>query len=76
MTSAASKARPRPKDVERRAYFIWLDRGCLRGNELSNWLEAEEQLESELELEDREVLLQNGGAPPRTVEQPRKGVTA
>ena len=40
----AGDARPSHEEVTRRAYQIYLERGCPEGHALEHWLEAENQL--------------------------------
>jgi hypothetical protein len=42
--SAARVAGLSDELIARRAYDIWMSRGCPAGQELENWLEAERQL--------------------------------
>ena len=32
------------EELEKAAYYRWLDRGCPHGDEMSDWLEAEKYL--------------------------------
>ena len=42
----APESRPSPShdEITRRAYQIYLDRGCPQGRDLEHWFEAEQQL--------------------------------
>ena len=42
-----------PKEqIERRAYELYLESGCVDGRDVKNWLTAEEELRNELENRD------------------------
>jgi len=32
------------EEIRVRAYYLWLDRGCPKGSQLADWLEAEQSL--------------------------------
>ena len=63
------------EEIERRAYQIWLDRGCKSGTELANWLEAEKQIEAEI-LDSEDQAMEGEGAPPKLNEIRRKSASA
>ena len=40
----AARNQPTQEEIALRAYHIYLERGCVPGNELEDWIEAERQL--------------------------------
>ena len=48
-----SKVELLPKEqIERRAYELYLESGCVDGRDVENWLTAEEELQNGLETRD------------------------
>lgn len=41
------RVRPSAEDLRTAAYYHWLSRGCPPGDDLSDWLAVEEELEEE-----------------------------
>jgi hypothetical protein len=53
VATATPKARiasnqPSQEEIALRAYHLYLERGCVPGNELEDWIQAERQLLSEI----------------------------
>jgi hypothetical protein len=46
---------PTPKEIELRAYEIYLQRGGEHGNELNDWLAAEKELTESLQMDTAEA---------------------
>jgi hypothetical protein len=47
-----TKLRPQ---IEKRAYEIWLSSGCEQGNDVSNWLQAENEVLAHLQKSPNEA---------------------
>ena len=43
--SLTAKARPTREEIELRAYQIYVERGCVDGHEVDDWLQAERELD-------------------------------
>lgn len=43
-TAATKQSEPTRDQIAKRAYEIWLARGCEHGHDLDHWIEAERQL--------------------------------
>ncbi len=46
-SSTKRQATPSKEEIAKRAYDIWLSRGCEAGHDVEHWLEAERQLRSQ-----------------------------
>jgi Protein of unknown function (DUF2934) len=53
--SRIDKKKPNQKDIELRAYELYLQRGGEDGNELSDWLAAEKELTESLQIDTSEA---------------------
>jgi type II secretory pathway predicted ATPase ExeA len=51
--SGTNEKLPTRKQIERRAHQIYVDRGCLNGNELADWLAAEKDLAQLVNVPDK-----------------------
>ncbi|HRQ72391.1 MAG TPA: DUF2934 domain-containing protein [Phycisphaerales bacterium] len=46
-TPVGAPLEPTPDQIRRRAYELWIARGCREGHDLEDWLDAERELRAE-----------------------------
>ena len=70
-SSQQNRTQPTQDEIALRAHQLWLESGCLHGNDVANWLTAEQQLADESARVSSDPLARDTQAQDRVVRRDR-----